>query len=263
MTSTLSLHEVIRPEWPDLPPTVGAVSTTRLGGVSHSPYDDGLGKGGGGLNLGLHVGDDPLAVAENRKRLATLLPSEPVWLDQVHGTTVVDAAEARGLPQADASFSTEPGLVCAIMTADCLPVLLCDRQGAVVGAAHAGWRGLAAGVLENTVAAMRAVGDAHISAWLGPAIGPHRFEVGKDVREAFADLDPEADAAFRAKDGPSGQSGKFLADLYQLARIKLAREGVTQVYGGGRCTHDEAMFYSYRRDRTTGRMASLIWICNA
>ena len=273
---------VIRPGW-DAPAAVGALSTTRRGGVSGAPYGDG--GGGGGLNLGMHVGDRPDDVLQNRARLSSLLPlppelpespqasgasgspllpAGPAWLTQVHGTRVIDASLARGadggagLPEADASIATRPGVACAILTADCLPVLFCDTAGRVVGAAHAGWRGLAGGVLENTVAAMRAAGAADILAWLGPAIGPDNFEVGEDVRQAFASLGPRALAAFQPF---PGRPGKYLADIYALARLRLAAQGVRQITGGGRCTVAEAgLFYSYRRDGVTGRMASLVWL---
>ncbi len=247
---TVALH------WPGLPAGVGALSTTRCGGVSRPPYDDGA--GGGGLNLGVHVGDDPVAVARNRALLRAQLPAEPAWLTQVHGTQVLDAARVAGAPEADASISDRPGVVCAIMTADCMPVLLADAGGRVVGAAHAGWRGLAAGVLENTVESMRKAGAGQVLAWLGPGIGPAAFEVGDDVRDAFAHLGPQAQAAFRRIDGVAG---KYRADLPALARLALARVGVSAVAGGADCTvSDAARFYSYRRDRVTGRMASLIWI---
>lgn len=247
--------DLIVPEWA-APPNVGTLSTTRLGGVSPAPYDDGTGTGG--LNLGTHVGDAPGLVERNRKRLRTLLPSEPVWLSQVHGATVLDAEQVLNVPQADASITTRPGVVCAIQTADCLPVLFCDRRGTVVGAAHAGWRGLAGGILENTVARMRAAGGDEILAWLGPAIGPDCFEVGPDVLAAFCARDPAMASAFTPmKDIP----GKYLADIYALARTTLRNAGVEHVFGGGLCTvTDKARFYSYRRDKVTGRMASLIWL---
>jgi hypothetical protein len=251
-----SAPAVLVPDWPDLPANVAALSTLRGGGVSQAPYDDG--RGGGGLNLGTHVGDDSAMVAENRARLRTLLPAEPAWLTQVHGTAVLDAADLHNAPQADASITSKPGVVCAIMTADCLPVLFCDRQGKVVGAAHAGWRGLAAGVLENTIAAMRAIGAGDIMAWLGPAIGPANFEVGDEVRQAFIAVDPKANAAFVAN---LKVPGKYFADIYCLARLALQRQGVRQITGGGCCTVTEReRFYSYRRDGVTGRMASLIWL---
>lgn len=246
----------IVPDWAGMPAAVGALSTTRRGGISAAPYGDGAGNGGGGLNLGLHVGDDAGRVMQNRALLQAQLPAAPVWLNQVHGSHVVDAAAVAGVPDADASFTTRPGVVCAIMTADCLPVLFADAAGAVVGAAHAGWRGLAQGVLQNTVARMREVGAGDISAWLGPAIGPRAFEVGTEVRSAFVDADPAAAPAFVVHPG-----GKFFADIYQLARLALAGCGVRQVGGGDFCTvSDSARFYSYRRDRVTGRMATLIWI---
>ncbi len=242
--------------WPELPAGVRALSTTRRGGVSHAPYDDGA--GGGGLNLGTHVGDAPDAVARNRALLRTQLPDEPAWLTQVHGTRVLDAATVSGAPEADASISDRPGVVCAIMTADCMPVLLADTRGHVVGAAHAGWRGLAAGVLENTVEAMRKAGADRLVAWLGPGIGPNAFEVGDDVRQAFSRLGAPAAQAFQSIDGVAG---KYHADLPMLARLALTQAGVAAVSGGSECTvSDPSQFYSYRRDRVTGRMVSLIWI---
>jgi YfiH family protein len=240
----------IRPGWP-APAKVRAVSTTRLGGTSRGPY--------AAFNLADHVGDVPGAVASNRsllmQRLA--LPAEPSWLQQVHGRAVVPA-QPNGAPrEADASFSLGPGAVCAVLTADCLPVLLCDRDGARVAAAHAGWRGLAAGVLEAAVEALQVPG-ARLMAWLGPAIGPRNFEVGDEVRAVFLAHDSAAAPAFR----PS-PAGRWLADLYILARQRLAETGVTEVYGGGLCTFsDQRRFYSYRRDGTTGRMATLIWLAS-
>lgn len=247
--------ELLIPEWDELPPNVGAATTLRSGGVSLAPYDDG--RGGGGLNLGDHVGDDPRQVAQNRQRLSFILPSAPAWMKQVHGTSVIDAAGVRNPVEADAAISATPGVVCAIMTADCLPVLLCDTDGTVVGAAHAGWRGLVDGVLENTVNAMRNAGAQKITAWLGPAIGPGAFEVGAEVRDAFSAKQQEAETAFK----PAKESGKYLADIYVLAGLRLQALGITQVYGGGFCTVSEKnRFYSYRRDKTTGRMATLIWL---
>ncbi len=242
--------------WPGLPAGVAALSTTRSGGVSQAPYDDGT--GGGGLNLARHVGDAADAVTRNRALLRAQLPAEPAWLTQVHGTRVLDASGIKDAPEADASITDRPGVVCAVMTADCLPVLLADADGRVVGAAHAGWRGLAAGVLEKTVAAMRAAGAGEVLAWLGPAIGPDAFEVGEDVRAAFARLGPQAADAFKAIDG---RHEKYRANLPGLARLALAQAGVAAVAGGSDCTvSDPARFYSFRRDRVTGRMASLIWI---
>lgn len=246
----------IVPDWTDIPANIGALSTVRQGGVSHVPYDDGA--GGGGLNLGTHVGDRPEDVQRNRALLRGLLPAEPVWLSQVHGTTVLDAATVANAPDADACIATQRGVVCVIQTADCLPVLFCDTRGLVVGAAHAGWRGLAAGVLENTVARMRDAGADDIIAWMGPAIGPDRFEVGQDVLTAFVERDANTRAAFKPI---AGQSGKYLADIYSLATATLRKAGVARIYGGGLCTvTDKRRFYSYRRDKTTGRMASLIWL---
>lgn len=252
------------PHWPGLPAHIGVLSTTRRGGVSPAPYDDGMGRGG--LNLGTHVGDQPHNVAHNRAVLTAQLPNEPAWLSQVHGTKVVDLAEVlpQQVPEADASVTTIPGKVCVIMTADCLPVLFCDKQGKTVAAAHAGWRGLAAGVLENTVASMRAAGAGELMAWMGPAIGAYQFEVGPDVRQAFlqgardASGQRHVEAAF--SDAP-GKPGKFLADIYALARYLLHRAGVQEVHGGEFCTvSNSGRFYSYRRDGVTGRQATLIWI---
>jgi YfiH family protein len=248
----------IHPEW-DAPPNIGALSTTRHGGVSMVPYGDGM--GGGGLNLGVHGGDRGHDVEHNRSLLHAAVPVQPVWLSQVHGTTVLNAANvanaAAQSAQADACIATQGGIACAILTADCLPVLLCDALGRTVGAAHAGWRGLAGGILENTVSSMRDAGADDIMAWLGPAIGPARFEVGADVLAAFVDRQPQALGAFLAI---AGRPGKYLADIYALARLRLESAGVRRIYGGGFCTVSEQRFYSYRRDGVTGRMASLIWI---
>jgi len=246
--------QFLRPEW-SAPPNVGALVTTRFGGCSLPPYDDGA--GGCGLNLGTHVDDDARRVAINRHFLRGYLPNEPIWLAQVHGNTVVDAAEAKSGTEADAIISTRKGLVCCIQTADCLPVLFCSTDSKVVGAAHAGWRGLASGVLENTVARMRTSGAKDIVAWMGPAIGPQRFDVGEDVRAAFADKDARAAAAFQPY---PGRAGKYLADIYALARLRLQDAGVQHIQGGGLCTVSDPRFYSYRRDHVTGRMASLVWI---
>ncbi len=238
----------IVPDW-RAPAAVRALVTTRHGGVSEGVYSS--------LNLGLHVGDDPERVAHNRAIVRAKLPAEPLWLEQVHGTTVVAADEAAGaVPRADAAVARAPGVVCAVMTADCLPILLCDRAGTVVAAAHAGWRGLAAGVVEATVARMGVPASA-LMAWLGPAIGPRAFEVGAEVREAFVAIDRAASEAFV----PAAKAEKWLADLDRLARLRLARLGVTAVSGGGACTFEDAdRFFSYRRDGATGRSASLIWL---
>lgn len=235
----------IRPDWP-APPTVQAVSTTRLGGVSRMPYDS--------FNLGSRTGDDPAAVAENRRRLRIELglPAEPSWLRQVHGARCLRAGSAQDA-EADASWTDRPGGVCAVQTADCLPVLLCRRDGSAVAAVHAGWRGLAAGVIESAASNL---GEGERMAWLGPAIGPDSFEVGAELREAFLARHTENAAAFRPQAG-----GKWLCDLYGLARLALRRVGIEAIYGGGADTlADPARFYSYRRERTTGRMATLIWI---
>ena len=248
MTISNSFAPII-PDWP-APARVGALVTTRCGGVSRGAFT--------GLNLGDHVGDDPAAVAANRDTVRQHVGGRPVWLSQVHGTRVVDAAEFISVPnppEADASFARRPGTACVVMTADCLPVLFCDDAGTVVAAAHAGWRGLQAGVLEATVAAM-GVPAASMMAWLGPAIGPQAFEVGGEVRDAFMEDAPEAAEAFTP-----AANGKWLADIYLLARQRLARLGVTRVFGGGFCTVSETeRFFSYRRDGQTGRMASLIWL---
>ncbi len=237
--------DFITPDWP-APPNVQAIQTTRCGGVSIAPYAN--------LNLGDHVGDDPSAVAENRRLLLTHLPGEPVWLKQVHGTHCLDAATAVAGAEADAAFTRQPGVVCAVMTADCLPVLLCDVAGTVVAAAHAGWRGLVAGVLEQTVAAMNVPAD-QLIAWLGPAIGPQHFEVGDDVRMAFLNQHPHNEFAFSPK-----TNGKCLCDLYALARLRLEAIGLRRITSADFCTAgDPDRFFSYRRDGTTGRMATLIW----
>lgn len=237
----------IQPAWP-APPNVSSLATTRLGGVSQGPWSS--------LNLGDHVGDDPAHVAENRARLRQQLPADPAWLTQVHGARVIQAGH--GDVEADAVVAREPGRVCAVLTADCLPVVFCDRAGSVVAAAHAGWRGLAQGVLEATVAAMQ-VPPSDIMAWMGAAIGPQAFEVGDEVRQVFVDLHAEAARAFVPHQ--SKQTGKWLADMYALARIRLRHAGVESVFGGDRCTFTESdTFFSYRRDGVTGRMASLIWL---
>jgi YfiH family protein len=276
--------QLIEPDWPS-PPGVFAAFTLRTGGVSAPPYDS--------LNLGSAIGDLPEAVAENRRRVhqRLRLPAEPVWLDQVHGVDVVSlpragacaaAATVGGLapfaadsvaapapsraaasvagaspPRADASVAHGPGAVCAIRVADCMPVLFAAADGSAVGAAHAGWRGLAGGVLEATVARL-GVPPAQLLAWMGPAIGPQHFEVGDDVRSAFMDADPEAASAFSRNDRTRWQ-----CDLYALARRRLERLGITRVYGGGWCTFAEAdRFFSYRRDGQCGRMAALICLVN-
>lgn len=246
--SSMNTDDWIVPDWP-APERVRAAVTSRSGGVSHGPYSS--------MNPADHVGDEPAAVAANRHRLEQRLqlPAAPVWLQQVHGTTAVDAAAAGGVVQADAAYACQPGVVCAVLTADCLPLLLCDRVGTRVAAAHAGWRGLAAGVIEQTVAAMGLPGD-ELLAWLGPAIGPAAYRVGGEVRDTFVAHDPRAAAAFE-----SVADGSWQADLYQLARQRLADCGVHAVSGGDHCTFTESgRFFSYRRDGVTGRIASLIWL---
>lgn len=237
---------LLRPAW-RVNARVRVLQTTREGGVGQAPYD--------GFNLADHVGDDGAAVAANRARLRAHLPAEPLWLEQVHGIEVVDADCAEGRPQADAALARTPGRVCAVLTADCLPVLLCDDEGSVVAAAHAGWRGLAAGVLEATVARM-AVPASRLSAWIGPGIGPEAFEVGAEVRDAFLGDDPAAATAF-----VSSAAGKWMADLAALAERRLVRCGVVRIRIDGRSTHrDPVRWYSFRRDGVTGRMASVIWL---
>ncbi|MGJ0626246.1 purine nucleoside phosphorylase YfiH [Xenorhabdus bovienii] len=239
---------LIFPDWPQLD-NVGACSTSRLGGVSLPPYDS--------LNLGNHVGDDSECVERNRKLLVEYaqLPQQPVWLEQVHGTRVInlDGQPAKD-NQADAVYTNMPGQVCAVMTADCLPVLFCAIAGDEIAAAHAGWRGLCTGVLENTVSQFSAKPEM-IRAWLGPAIGPEKFEVGREVMDAFVVTNPELEQAFT----PYGN--KFLANIYLLAKLKLQSIGINEVFGGTACTAtEERNFFSYRRDGNTGRMATLIWL---
>lgn len=231
-------------DWP-APAQVYAGTTLRTGGVSQAPYDS--------LNLALHVGDDPVAVMENRGRLG--LPTEPSWLEQVHGCSVIEARPgANKVIQADAAYTASAGVICAVMTADCLPVLLCDRLGSRVAAVHVGWRGLAAGVLEAAVAKLGGHGS-DLLVWLGPAIGPGSYEVGNEVRTAFVSQDAHSDRAFHA-----GRNGHWWMDIYTLARQRLANVGVTGVYGGDHDTcRDAEHFFSYRRDGVTGRMASIIW----
>ncbi|HEV7358957.1 MAG TPA: peptidoglycan editing factor PgeF [Steroidobacteraceae bacterium] len=237
-------------DWP-APPGVHALSTVRGGtgsGVSQGRYSH--------FNLGDHVGDDPAAVAANRRRLRVeaKLPAEPAWLSQVHGTAVADLDATGFKDPADAVIARGAGKVCAILTADCLPVVMAADTGEVVAAAHAGWRGLAAGVLEATVRALGAPPE-RLLAWLGPAIGPEHFEVGAEVRDAFLRSDPAAGAAFRPN-----TNGRFMADLGVLTRRRLEELGLTRIYGGGQCTFAQAeRYFSYRRDGTTGRQATLIW----
>jgi hypothetical protein len=242
----------IVPDWP-APANVRAFATTRAGGVSAGPYAT--------MNLGRNSRDDPAALAENQRRFEGFLPAKPAKLDQVHGAAVATLQRSgpmAPIPVADAAVTTGRGVVCAVLTADCLPVLFADRAGTTVGIAHAGWRGLAAGVLEATVAALRDLGvePDDVIAWLGPAIGPAAFEVGEDVFSAFCTKDPGAAACFAPH-----RPGTWHADLYGLARQRLARRGVTRVRGGGYCTFtDSARFFSFRRERESGRMATAIWL---
>jgi YfiH family protein len=237
-----------QPEW-RAPAWVRAWQSVRTGGVSTGPYSS--------LNLGLHVGDDEPHVMENRRRLVASrrMPAEPCWLDQVHGARILDLDRARG-GRADGAVTGSPGIVCAVMTADCLPVLFATKHERRVGAAHAGWRGLVAGVLPAAVAALG--GDpADIVAWLGPAISQPAYEVGDEVRAAFLAVDERAAAAFV----PS-PAGRWLADLYALARASLESAGVGAIAGGGLCTQRDGRFFSHRREAPCGRMASLIWIAD-
>jgi len=239
--------DFIEADWP-APPGVVAGITTRRGGMSRGAYRS--------MNLGLHVGDAAESVRANRQALAATLglAAEPSWLAQVHGNTVIEAPFAETAPQADASWTGSAGVVCVVLVADCLPVLLARRDGSRVAAAHAGWRGLAAGVIEETVGALRSAPE-DLVAWLGPAISGSAFEVGGEVREAFVETDPAAAAAFE-----TNARGRWQADLYALARQRLARLGVTAVHGGGYCTYaDSERFFSYRRDGRCGRMAALIF----
>ena len=245
------LHDVsssvIVPDWP-APARVGALVTTRKGGVSAAPWDS--------FNLGLHVGDSRHCVEENRRRLQLHLPAEPVWLNQVHGIDVIDASVSGDRSSADAAYSVEPGVVCAVLTADCLPVLLCDSNARCVAAVHAGWRGLLNGVVEAAAAAIRRHAHGEILAWLGPAIGPEVFEVGPEIRDAFIAHEPIAGETFRP-----GIGDRWFCDIYRLARLRLTLLGVTRIFGGEFCTvTDKERFFSYRRDKVSGRMATCIWL---
>ncbi|NMY02474.1 peptidoglycan editing factor PgeF [Pseudomonas sp. WS 5059] len=239
------MNDWLIPDWP-APAGVKACVTTRAGGVSLAPFDS--------LNLGDHVEDSPAAVLENRRRLTAAFDIQPAWLRQVHGVVVVKADPGQ-IAEADGSWTETPGVACTAMTADCLPALFCNKAGTRVAAAHAGWRGLAAGVLEAAADSLGAV-PTDVLVWLGPAIGPKAFEVGPEVREAFMQQHPQTAQAFV----PSHNPGKFLADIYQLARLRLAARGITAVYGGGLCTVTDPRFFSYRRSPRTGRFASLIWL---
>jgi YfiH family protein len=246
------MNDWIVPDWP-APGNVKALFTTRNGGKSNGPYTS--------LNLGDHVGDDFTIVKQNRALLRRILPSEPQWLKQVHGTIPVEVdGNNCTLPrEGDAAFTRYADNVCAVLVADCLPILLCDHAGTVVGVIHAGWRGIAAGVIESTVSKIsRTAGiSTRLMAWLGPAIGPRHFEVGEEVRQAFIKHDKNSAPAFLPHHG----DGKWFADLFLLARQRLMKAGITEIYGGGECTFsDPARFFSFRRDGYTGRMAGLIWL---
>ena len=243
------------PDWP-APANIHAATTLRTGGVSQESYTS--------LNPAAHVSDDPERVRQNRRIIREMLdlPSEPVWLEQIHSNRAVKAVKTASLQQADASFTDEAGVVCAVLTADCLPLLVCSTDGTKIAAIHAGWRGLLAGVISHTVAAMlltypfsKEEVRRDLLVWLGPAIGPDCFEVGGEVREAFLEKSSAFNHAFKQQ-----SNGKWLADIYRLARIELAALGIANIYGGTYCTVTEhERFYSYRRDAQTGRMATLIW----
>ncbi len=241
----------IAPIWP-APPGVKALTTLRTAGVSQAPYES--------LNLAVHVDDNDVAVRENRRRLASALqlPGEPVWLRQVHGCRIVDATNAASGCEADGARTAQSDVVCAVLTADCLPVFLCNRSGTEVAVLHAGWRGLAAGVIESGIAALESPPE-QLVAGFGPAIGPRRFEIGAEVRERLLESDPSSSTAFAA----SANSGRWMADLYRLAALRLSRAGVTMAAAWAQypCTYEQSdRYFSYRRSGVCGRMASLIWI---
>lgn len=247
------MNDWLIPDWP-APNNVKSLFTTRNGGVS-----SGINGIYASLNLGTHVNDNLVDVEYNRALLRRYLPGEPRWLKQVHGTFPVwIESTTAATPEGDAVLSRKQGMVCAVMVADCLPVFLCDAAGTTVGIIHAGWRGLAGGIIEQSVAAMQ-IDHSKLIAWLGPAIGPNHFEVGVDVYEAFVNYDEQATQAFVPMDNNHGK--KWLADIFLLARLRLASTGITEIYGGGICTFsDPARFFSYRREGETGRMAALIWL---
>lgn len=263
---------LIQPDWPDLPVNVHAFSTTRQGGYSGAPYGDSL--GGLGLNLGDHVGDDLSLVLQNRALLNTLMPSDVTFLSQIHGNIAVDASRLKQqLPaqvEADACYTQENNVVCAVLTADCLPILLASLDGQFVAAIHAGWRGLAGSIIENTIQLAREQGASELTAWLGPAIGANAFEVGQDVYLAFSKKILQLDRFMRVRSMNAGSitahamttglTQKYDMDIYGIAREILNQQGVQRVYGGEYCTVTQGeYFYSYRRDQCTGRMANLIW----
>jgi polyphenol oxidase len=235
----------LQADWP-APANIHAATTLRTGGVSPGEYSS--------LNPATHVGDNPDLVSQNKRIIKTMLnlPSEPVWLNQTHSNRAIKAITTDTPQQADASYTDQSGVVCAVMTADCLPLLVCSGDGTEIAAIHAGWRGLLDGVIDNTIAALQ---SRDVLVWFGPAIGSERFEVGDEVRAAYVAKSTEYASAFKQKN-----QDKWLADIYQLARINLAFLGITKVFGGGFCTvTDEKRFYSFRRDKVTGRMATLIW----
>lgn len=247
------MNDWITPDWP-APGNVKALFTTRNGGISSGPYAS--------LNLGDHVGDDPASVEQNRALLRQVLPGEPRWLKQVHGTTPIgiDNYDCSAPCAGDAAFTRCPGNICAVLVADCLPVLLCNHAGTIAGVIHAGWRGMVDGVIERTLSEIRRADeiDTRVMAWLGPAIGPRYFEVGEEVRQAFIEYDKRSAIAFLPH---HAHDGKWFADLFLLARQRLTEAGITEVYGGGECTFSNPeRFFSYRRDGSTGRMAALIWL---
>lgn len=236
----------ITPDWPT-PDHIHAATTLRTGGVSLAEFSS--------LNLAEHVHDRPEHVLNNRQCIKTMLalPAEPIWLQQTHSTDVVCVDQVTLRPEADASYTAKKNTVCSIMTADCLPILLCDRQGTMIAAIHGGWRGLLKGIIENTLLKMP---DTQILAWMGPAIGAQRFEVGDEVRTAFIDKSSQFASAFKQQ-----ENGQYLANIYHIAKILLNNAGVEQIYGGDYCTvRDKERFFSYRRDGQTGRMATLIWM---
>lgn len=248
--------DIVIPQWP-APANVGAAITLRGGGCSRAPFDQ--------SNLALHVQDQPETVLANRNSLIQTLklPAQPLWLDQVHGTDIVYAPGAVATARADGSYSDQPGAACAVLTADCLPVLFCDRAGTQVAAAHAGWRGLCGGILRKTVATFKQPSE-QLLAYLGPAIGPQVFEVGGEVLQGFLEQaqNPRQQQAIKAAFSPKESvEGKYLADIYALARAELNASGVSQIYGGDYCSFsDSERFYSYRRESKTGRNGSLIWL---
>lgn len=245
--------DLIIPNWP-APKNVHAFTTTRSGGISVYPYH-GKDKNDGGLNIASHVGDDSQAVLENRRILRKYLPNDPLWLTQVHGIKVVNVAKEKDYVEADASFANQPKQVCLVQTADCLPILFCDTKGQLVAATHAGWKGLAIGVVEATIQTLREQGAQEIMAWLGPGIGPNAFEVGDDVRDLFMSRYPTSGQHFKVIGNQ-----KYLGHLYAIAIDILKEHQINQISGGDLCSYsDEKRFYSFRRDETTGRMASVIW----